>query len=46
MKVLKSNPLFDLAAIEAVEKWKYQPALQDGLPVKVYLTVVIEFALR
>ncbi len=27
VKVLKSNPLFDQAAVEAVRKWKYQPAL-------------------
>jgi len=39
-------PLFDQAAVEAVKKWKYQPALQGGRPVKVYLTVIVEFNLK
>ena len=46
VKVLRSNPLFDQAAIEAVKMWKYQPAFQGGRPVRVYLTVVVEFSLR
>ena len=46
VKVLKSNPLFDHASVEAVRRWKYQPALQGGRPVKVYLTVIVEFGLK
>jgi protein TonB len=46
VRVLKSSPLFDQAAIEAVRKWKYQPALQGGRPIKVYLTVRVEFELN
>jgi protein TonB len=46
VKLLKSNPLFDQAAIEAVKKWKYTPALQSGRPVKVYLTVIVDFNLK
>jgi protein TonB len=45
-KVLKSHPLFDQAAIDAVKKWKYNPALQSGRPVKVYITVVVDFKLK
>lgn len=46
VKVLKSQPLFDQAAIEAVTRWKYQPALQSGRPVRVYLTVIVDFGLK
>jgi len=45
VKILRSDPLFDEAAIEAVKRWKYKPALQSGRPVRVYLTVRIEFGL-
>jgi protein TonB len=37
---------FDEAAIEAIRQWRYKPALQDGKPVDVYMTVVIDFTLR
>lgn len=33
------------AAIAAVEKWRYRPALKDGQPVDAYFTVVVEFYL-
>ena len=46
VRVLRSHPLFDQAAVEAVMKWKYQPALQNGRPVKVYLTVIVDFGLK
>jgi len=44
--VIRSNPPFDEEAVKAVRQWKYRPALQDGKPVKVYLTVVVEFNLN
>jgi protein TonB len=46
VKVLKSHPLFDQAAIAAVKKWRYNPALQSGRPVKVFMTVVVDFKLK
>jgi TonB family protein len=47
VRILRSsNQVFDEAAIEAVRKWEYQPAQQDGRPVAVYFTVVVEFELR
>jgi len=46
VRVLKSNPLFDQAAVEAVKLWRYRPALQAGRPVKVYMTIVVEFMLK
>jgi outer membrane biosynthesis protein TonB len=36
---------FDLAAIEAVKRWRYRPALLDGRPVAVYAQVMVEFTL-
>jgi len=36
---------FEEAAIEAIEQWRYEPALLNGRPVDVYLTVVVEFTL-
>jgi protein TonB len=42
----ESNPTFDQAAIDAVRKWKYKPALKDGQPVAVFLSVVVEFNLK
>jgi len=46
VRVLKSHPLFDRAAIDAVSRWKYDPALQSGRPVRVYMTVVVDFRLK
>jgi protein TonB len=37
---------FDESAVEAVRQWRYKPGLQNGKPVDVYFTVVVEFTLR
>jgi TonB family protein len=34
------------AAITAVRQWTYEPAKQEGKPVKVYFTVVVDFRLE
>lgn len=44
--VLRSHPLFDQAAVAAVRRWKYRPALQAGMPVKVRMTLVVSFELQ
>jgi len=36
---------FDLAAIDAVKQWRYQPALLDGRPVAAYINVMVEYSL-
>jgi len=36
---------FEEAAIDAVRQWLYEPATQNGRPVDVYFTVVVEFRL-
>jgi len=47
VKVLRSlNPVLDQAAVNAVKQWKYQPAMLNGKPVKVYFTVTVNFTLR
>lgn len=36
---------FDLAVVEAVKQWRYQPALLDGRPVAVQASITFEFSL-
>lgn len=44
-KVLRSAPLLDAAAIDAVRQWKYEPARLNGEPVAVLITVTVNFVL-
>jgi len=37
---------FDEAAIAAVKQWRYKPGLQNGKPVDVYFTIVVDFVLQ
>ncbi len=46
VKVLRSVPLLDAAAIEAVKQWRYTPTLLNGTPVPVLMTITINFTLR
>ncbi len=46
VQVLRSVPLLEEAAVEAVQKWRYTPARLDGEPLRVYLTVVVTFQLQ
>jgi len=46
MKVLKSVPLLDQAAIAAVQQWRYTPTLLNGVPVSVLMTITINFKLE
>ena len=41
-----TNPLFNDAAVEAVRRWRYRPALMNGRPVRVYFSVVVDFLVR
>lgn len=43
LRVLRSVPLLDDAALRAVGQWRYTPARRGGVPVKVYLTIRVEF---
>jgi protein TonB len=44
-KVLRSIPLLDQAAVDAVRQWVYTPTLLNGVPVPVIMTVTVTFAL-
>ena len=45
-RVLRSVPLLDDAALEAVRQWRFTPTLLNGEPVPVVLTVTVVFSLR
>src|SRR5437667_362603 len=45
-KVLRSIPLLDAAALEAVRQWTYTPTLLNGVPVPVIMTVTVNFTLQ
>jgi protein TonB len=44
--VLRSIPLLDQAAIDAVRRWRYKPTLLNGIPVPVIMTVTVSFRLQ
>jgi protein TonB len=46
MKVVSGPVLLHQAAMEALRQWKYQPAMLDGKPVAMHLTVTIQFRLQ
>jgi TonB family protein len=46
VRVLKSVPELDQAAVEALRQWKYEPYVVDGKPVGLVFTVTIRFALK
>jgi len=45
IKVLRSVPLLDAAAIAAVQNWRYTPTLLNEVPVSVLMTITINFRL-
>ncbi len=46
VRLLRSIPLLDQAAIEAVKQWKYEPLVIDGKPRQVIFTVTVNFKLE
>jgi TonB family protein len=46
VRVLKSIPELDQAAIDALKQWKYEPFIVEGKPKGVVFTVTIRFALK
>ena len=42
-KILRSIPLLDRAALDAVAKWRYEPTLLNGVPVPVIIVVAVNF---
>jgi len=45
IRTLRSVPMLDAAAIEAVRQWEYEPTLLNGVPVPVIMTVTVNFRL-
>jgi protein TonB len=44
-RILRSIPLLDQAAIDAVEQWQFTPTLVNGQTVPVIMTVTVNFSL-
>ena len=45
-KVLRSIPLLDQAALDAVKQWQFTPTLLNNVPVPVIMTVTVNFTLQ
>ena len=45
-RILRSIPMLDAAALDAVRQWEYTPTLLNGVPVPVVMTVTINFQLQ
>jgi len=46
VRVLRSIPLLDVAAIDAVRQWRFTPTLLNGEPVPIVMTVTVGFTLN
>ena len=46
LRVIQSVPLLDGAAIDAVQRWKYEPTYLNGSAVAVVMSIQVEFKLR
>jgi protein TonB len=45
VRVLRSKPMLDEAALMAVRQWRYTPTLLNGVPVRVLMTITFNFQL-
>ena len=45
-QVVRSIPMLDQAAIDAVLQWVYEPTLLNGVPIAIKSIVTINFTLR
>jgi TonB family protein len=45
VRILRSIPLLDQAALEAVLQWEFTPTLLNGVPVPVIMTATVNFTL-
>jgi protein TonB len=46
LRVLRSVPLLDEAAMDAVRQWRFTPTLLNGQPVPIVMTVTVSFQLK
>jgi TonB family protein len=45
-KILRSIPMLDEPALDAVKQWEFTPTLLNGVPVPVIMTVTVNFELK
>jgi protein TonB len=45
-RVLRSKPLLDQSALDAVRQWEFTPTTLNGVPVPVIMTVTVDFRLQ
>ena len=47
VRVLKGLPMgLDKAAVDAVQRWRFKPAMLEGRPVKVYYVLTVNFQVQ
>jgi TonB family protein len=46
LEVLRSVPVLDKPALDAVKQWRYSPVILNGRPEKSILTVAVTFRLE
>jgi protein TonB len=46
LRVIRSVPLLDQAALDAVRQWHYAPSMYGGRPVSVLMTITVRFTLQ
>jgi protein TonB len=46
LRVTRSVPMLDQAAMDAVRQWRYTPTMYYGKPVSVLMTITIKFTLQ
>jgi TonB family protein len=44
-RVIRSIPLLDQAALDAVRQWEFTPVLLNGVPTKIIMSVTVNFTL-
>jgi protein TonB len=44
VSTLRSHPLLQNAAVDAVRQWRYQPLVRNGIPTPFVLTVTVSFS--
>ncbi|HYT68601.1 MAG TPA: energy transducer TonB [Vicinamibacterales bacterium] len=44
-RILRSIPILDAAALDAVSQWEFTPTLLNGAPVSVIMTVTVNFSM-
>jgi protein TonB len=45
-RILRSIPVLDQAAMDAVQQWQFTPTIVDGIPRPVIMTVTVNFTLQ